>query len=275
VVVQTRSMRSLRWSLGLTRWLLYALVAVGVLADIRFALLPPAPRMLVRVVQDVNDSGGQWFADEFARAYLSWGPDPAARERALAPYLGPSADPNLGVRPTPGATQVVESAQVASRRQVGDDTVGYTVAVLTSTDGLIYLEVDVTRVGSNRYALTHFPAIVAAPSVGRAGELDAAELPVVTNGALRSVLDRALKNYLIGSVQDLDADLANGALVTPPSLPLTLEQVWRLAVEPSGAIIATVLAQDRNGTTYTLSYTVGAVRRSGRWEISMIAPSGT
>jgi hypothetical protein len=267
-------MRSLRWSLGLTRWLLYVLVAVGLAADVRFALLPPSPRILFRIVRGVNDSGGEWFADEFARAYLSWGPNTASREKALAPFLGPAAEPSLGVHPSPGATQVVEWAQVASRGQVAGQATDYTVAVQTSSDGLIYLEVDVAQLGGNRYALTRFPAIVAAPLVARAGALDGVGLPVVSSGALESVLSRALKNYLAGSVENLDADLAIGAVVTPPSLPLMLEQVLRFAVEPSGAIIATVVAQDRKGTTYTLSYTMTAARRSDRWEVSAIAPSG-
>jgi hypothetical protein len=225
-------------------------------------------------VRGVNDSGGEWFADEFARAYLSWGPNTASREKALAPFLGPAAEPSLGVHPSPGATQVVEWAQVASRGQVAGQATDYTVAVQTSSDGLIYLEVDVAQLGGNRYALTRFPAIVAAPLVARAGALDGVGLPVVSSGALESVLSRALKNYLAGSVENLDADLAIGAVVTPPSLPLMLEQVLRFAVEPSGAIIATVVAQDRKGTTYTLSYTMTAARRSDRWEVSAIAPSG-
>jgi hypothetical protein len=268
-------MRSLRWSLGLTRWLLYVVVIVGVAADVRFALLPPSPRVLVRAVQSSDDAAGEWFAERFARAYLSWGLNPATRETSLTPFVGPTNDPNLGVRPNPGAKQVVQWTQLAGRGETAGNTFSYTVAVQTSGDGLVYLDVDVRRIALNRYVLANYPAIVAGPPTGRAGGLDGAGLPAVTDEALQTVLSRALGNYLAGSVQDLDADLTNGAVVQPPSLRLTLEQVLRFAVEPSGAVLGTAVVQDRSGTTYTLSYTIVAVLRSGRWEVSAIAPTAT
>jgi hypothetical protein len=274
VALRPRSIRSLRWSLGVTRWVLYVTAAVGVAATVRFALAPPAPRITVTRPGPPEALGGEWLAERFASAYLSWGTDLAAREQRLAPFLAADDDPSAGVRPAPGSEQQAASLGVAAvERDSG--AVEYTVAVQVDPGGLRYLAVDVARTAAGRYVVAHYPAMVAAPAFARAGALDGTSLPAVTNHALEAVLARALGNYLSGSGENLSADLVAGTRVRAPAPSLELAGVQRLAVEPSGAVLATVTAQDTQGDVYTLDYTLGVVLVSGRWEISSIDPTTT
>ncbi|MGA2471508.1 MAG: conjugal transfer protein [Solirubrobacteraceae bacterium] len=255
--------------MSLTRWVLYVVAAVGVAATVRFSVAPPAGEVDVRPAPAADDLGGEWFVEQFARAYLTWGYDPSTRDQAMAPFVGPLDDPSLGVRPATGSRQDVAWLDVVARRSLGDGTWQDTVAVQTTTHGLLYLDVDVASAGP-RYVLVNYPAIVASPSFAAAGALDGANLPAVSNPALEAVLARALGNYLSGSTQNLAADLTANADVTPPRPALVLDTIQRLAVEPTGEILVTVVAHDRWGDSYTLAYTVAVVLRSGRWEISSI-----
>lgn len=272
VVVQSRSLRSLRWSLSLTRWVLYAAAAAGVAATVRFAVAPPTARAPAYRSAAVNDPAAEWFAQLFARAYLSWGPDVAEREQSLAPFLGRDDDPDAGAAPAPGSDQQIASTGIAAARIAGDGAYEYTVAAQTANAGVIYLDVNVARVALGRYVLTSYPAIVGPPAMASAGPLNGPELPIVTNPALKVVLERALRNYLDGSTLDLHADLAEGASVASPNPALLLQVIQRLAVESSSVILATLVARDRAGTSYTLDYSVRVTSGSGRWEISSIEP---
>lgn len=273
VVVQPRSLRSLRCSLALTRWVFYVTAAVGVAATVRFTIVPPTIRGCVYNAPTVNDPGAEWFAEQFARAYLSWTSNLAARERGLTPFLGASSNQGGGIIPARDSDQQVESVGIARGVMAYDGTVEYTVAVQTSRLGLLYLAVDVARAAHGRYLLVDYPAIVGAPAFETTAALDGPGLPVVTNRALETTLDRALSDYLDSSTQSLRDDLAPGASVESPTPALALDEVQHLAVEPSGVILATVVASDRLGDSYTLDYTVGAVLRSGRWEVSAIGPT--
>ena len=89
--------------------------------------------------------------------------------------------------------------------------------------------------------------------------------------ALEVVVRRALTNYLAGGGTDLAADLTPGASVSPPSVPLQLTAVIRVAWVPrGGSVVATVRATDTRGARYTLDYEIDVAKAQGRWEVSAI-----
>jgi len=84
----------------------------------------------------------------------------------------------------------------------------------------------------------------------------------VTTEAVSEVVTRVLRNYLAGSTANLRADLTDDAVVTLPTVSLRLERlgqlVW-LGGAGSGAVLATVTANDTHGVSYTLTYELGIV----------------
>jgi hypothetical protein len=82
----------------------------------------------------------------------------------------------------------------------------------------------------------------------------------VSDRAVTEVVERVLRNYLAGSAPELRADLTDDADVTLPTLDLRVHAVpeidW-LAGPGSGAVLATAIAADRQGDTYTLTYELG------------------
>ncbi|MGD0198252.1 MAG: hypothetical protein ABSC56_10160 [Solirubrobacteraceae bacterium] len=214
--------------------------------------------MVVRPQAD-NYSAGAWVATQFARRYLTW--------RSGAALPGSSE-----VSPALGTHDAVAWAEVAGSSLAGT-AANFLVAADTSLHGLIYLDIALRRLPGGQYSLAHFPAIVAAPSGSSAGgALDGARLPSVANRALEIVVRRALANYLSGASAELAADLAPGSRIETPGIRLALQAVERLAVEPSGAVLATVVASDGEGDNYTLSYTVAVTLEAGRWELRSINP---
>ena len=89
--------------------------------------------------------------------------------------------------------------------------------------------------------------------------------------ALSTVVERALRNYLAGSPSELAADLAPGARVSLPGIELALQSLQSLQWAPgAGAVLALVQAQDQRGASYTLAYELDVLRAQGRWEVSAI-----
>jgi hypothetical protein len=254
------------------RYLLQALAAFGLLASARYAIDPPAPR-IVRAVQADSasaDRAAEGFAALFASRYLSFqAAEPEARRQTLAPYVGAEMEPEAGFQPPEGVSQRVLWTQVvAAETQPGGRRL-YTVAVQTDSSGLLYLGVGVVRTAAGALALAGYPAIVGAPPVAPAPS--PAQLSEVPDGALMTVLDRALRNYLAGSGSELAADLSAGAKVAPPAAPLALEAIQSLDWEPDGrSVLALVRARDRAGGRYTLAYRVYVLAAAGRWEVSGI-----
>jgi hypothetical protein len=111
---------------------------------------------------------------------------------------------------------------------------------------------------------------VGAPRPAPAGDLDGPTLETVGNPELVAVLQRAMRNYVDDSAENLAADLAPAADVAPVAGGLTLRSVVRLAVERSGVVLATVLATDSDGDLFTLAYEVTLAQVGGRWEITRI-----
>jgi Conjugative transposon protein TcpC len=272
--VTTRPLWRIRLARGLPRHLLGALAIAGLLASARFAIDPPRvvlPAALLRrpVSEDLAAEG---YATLFARSYLTWqAQSPEARERALAPFVGPGMDADAGLQPSSGGEQRVQWTQVVQEREPRPGEHVYTVAAQTDTAGLLYLTVSVLHPAGGALALAGYPAFVGPPASGPAQTGSGARLREVSEPELSTVVERALRNYLAGSPSELAADLTAGARVSPPGIALALQSLQSLQWAPSGgAVLALVQAQDQRGAQYTLAYELDVARAQGRWEISAI-----
>jgi len=270
VTLEPRRLWSLRVSRSAARWLLYAVALVGVIATARGLVAPVPERVVVTSAASVPDASAQWFALTFTRAYLTWSADPSIHQDALSAFLASADDPDGGLTPAGGSTEHLSWLAIASERNGPDGEHDYTVAAATAAGAIRYLALAVARGADGDEMLARYPALVGAPTAGRAGELDGADLPAVTNPAVIAVLERALHNYVDSSAENLAADLASHADVAAVPVGLALRGVVRLAVEPSGAVLATVLVADPQRDLFTLAYELTLAQIGGRWEITRI-----
>lgn len=209
------------------------------------------------------DAPSRAFALQFARAYLSYDAErPGTRSRALAPYLSDAVDAEAGFFPGRGS-QWVSWAEVASDQAALTGGRAITIAAGVSTQPLpVYLTVTVAHEPDGPLALVGYPAFVGAPAISR--DAPAIARSAVEDDAVVAVVGRALRNYLAGSAQNLEADLAPGAAVTLPTLPLRVRSVGRidwLGRSGARAVLASVEAIDGRGATYTLAYELGIATR--------------
>jgi hypothetical protein len=272
VTVISRALWRIRLARGLPRYLVCAAAVAGLAASARFALAPPVPGASVAAVRApaLPDRAAEAFAVLFARRYLTWNAgEPQALERALEPFLGPGLEPDAGLELPAAGEQRVEWAEVVQTRTPVPGQHVYTVAAQTDTQGLLYMTVSVVRMADGGLALAGYPAFVGAPAAGPAQA--PARLREVNEPALATVVQRALRNYLAASSSELAADLAGGARVSLPGMPLVLQSMQRLDWAPgSGSVLATVQAQDARGVHYTLAYELDVVRAQGRWEVAAV-----
>jgi hypothetical protein len=272
VTLERRRLWSLRASLAAARWLVYAAALAGVVATVRNALAPAAvsgPRAAASSGPSDPDAAAEWFALRFARAYLAWSGDPALHEGALAPFLEAGDDPGAGLAPAPRTAEGVSWEAIAAAGAGAGGAHDYTVAVATTGGSIRYLAVAVGSTGAGE-TLLRYPALVAAPVPAPAPSLDGAGLPPLVDPQVAEVLYRALRNYIGASSDNLAADLAPGARVEAIPAGLSLRSIDRLAVAGPHDVLATVVASDRLGTTYTLAYQLSLTQIGGRWEITRI-----
>jgi hypothetical protein len=272
VSIRTRPLWRIRLARELPRYLLYALSIAGVAASARFAIAPPRPAAIRVVSRDSSppDQGAESYAALFARRYLAWSAaEPEASRRALEEFAEPGMEPEAGLRLPPNGQQRVEWDEVVQEREPVPGEHVYTVAAQTSTAGLEYLTVGVTREPDGSLALAGYPAFVGAPAIGQAQA--PAHLREVQEPALQTVVERALRNYLAGSESELQADLASGARVSLPHVGLSLQSLQRLDwATGAGAVLAVVQAEDGRGEQYTLAYELDVTRAQGRWEVAAV-----
>jgi hypothetical protein len=272
VFIRSRPLWQIRLASGLPRYLLCALAAAGILASARFAIAPPRARVSPPppIAAEPADRAAEGYAALFARRYLTWtGSEPLASVRALEPFAGPAMEADVGLRLPPGGEQHVEWAEVVQGRQPLPDEHVYTVAAQTDTAGLLYLTVSVLREADGSLALADYPAFVGPPAYGPARS--PGQPREVTDAALQTVVERALRNYLAGSDSNLSADLASDARVSLPRLGLTVQSIGRLHwAVGGGAVLALVQAQDGRGVHYSLEYELDVARAAGRWEVSAV-----
>jgi hypothetical protein len=274
VSVSAKPLWRIRLGQELPRLILHAAAAAGLLASIRFAVAPPRARPPVRAPAGARpvDLEAQGFASLFARSYLSWQQgDPEARRAALEPFAGPDLALEAGTQPPTNGSQQVTFEQVVQEREPQPDLHVYSIAVETEPQGLVYLTVPVLRRPGGSLSLGGYPAIVgppdtapASPALESGGE--------VQDASLRTVVRRALRNYLAPAPGNLAADLAPGASISTPTHGLWLEALQSLtwAVSRSDAVVAQVIALGPGGARYTLAYEIEVRKLAGRWEIAAI-----
>ncbi len=272
VTIASRSLWRIRLARELPRYLLCTMSMVGLAASARFAIAPPRPVLPAASVRAPApaDPAAEAYAALFARRYLTWNAaEPQASAHALEPFVGPGMEPDAGLQLPASGEQRVEWVEVVQAREPAPGEHVYTVAAQTDSAGLLYLTVAVTRAADGSLALAGYPAFVGAPAAGPAQTLG--HLREVGDAALATVVRRVLRNYLAASSSELEADLADGARVSLPGAPLSLESLQRLDWAPEGsAVLATVQAQDGRGVQYTLAYELDVVREQGRWEVSAV-----
>jgi hypothetical protein len=256
----------------LPRYLLCIVSLAGLGASARFAIAPPVPDLRAATVSEPPppDPAAEAYAALFARRYLTWNAaEPQSSVRSLEPFLGPGMESAAGLELPASGEQRVEWAEVVQEREPAPAEHVYTVAAQTDTAGLVYLTVPVMRASDGELALAGYPAFVGAPAAGPAQT--PAHLHEVDEPQLATVIQRAVRNYLAASAGELAADLSSGALVSLPSMPLSLDSMQRLDWAPEGsAVLATVQAHDGRGAQYTLAYELNVVREQGRWEVSAV-----
>jgi hypothetical protein len=272
VSVTTSSLRRIRLTHELPRYLVCALSISGLLASARFAIAPPRPTTSAAPFRAPPgpDLAAEGYASLFARRYLTWNAaEPGAHQHALAVLVGSAMDPDAGLRPPQTGEQRVDWVEVVQERESAPGQRVYTVAAQTDTAGLLYLTVSVRRTSDGSLALAGYPAFVGAPS---SSPPQVAVLPhQVGDPALATVVERALRNYLAASAGELAADLTSDARISLPGLGLSLSSVQRIDWLPDGrSVLAIVQAQDGRGAQYTLAYELNVSLAQGRWEVSAI-----
>ena len=272
VAVSSHAFWRIRFARELPRYLLYGVCLAGLAASARFAIAPPRPQLRAGIAREPAppDPAAEAYATLFARRYLTWNSaEPQASASALESFLGPAMEPDAGLELPASGEQKVEWAEVVQAREPAPAEHLYTVAAQTDTAGLVYLTVAVTRAAGGALALDGYPAFVGAPASAPARSPE--HLREVLDPALATVVRRVLRNYLAASASELEADLASGARVSLPVLPLTLDSVQRLDWASEGsAVLATVQAQEARGGQYTLAYELDVEREQDRWEISAV-----
>jgi Conjugative transposon protein TcpC len=268
----SRSMRRIRVSASLTRWVVYATATMGLAASARYAIAPPHPPAVRSIAVDHRDLASEGFASLLARRYLTFDGDrPEAHRAQLAPFVGDQLDPDLGLRPPPGRAQRVQWAQVVQMRRGPGGSLVYTVASQTDRAGLLYLSIDVARGGDGALRVVGYPALVGAPLTGKASAEAGGRLRELADDGLRATCQRALRNYLARASDNLAADLSPDATVALPGLQLMLRRLTDLLWAPDDAsVLATVEAADSDGVAYTLRYELDVRRIDERWEIAAI-----
>jgi hypothetical protein len=277
VSVSRRSMRRIRVSAGLTRWVLYAAATAGLAASARFAIAPPRPPAVQPPVVEHRDLAAEGFASQLARSYLAFdGARPDVHRAQLASFVGDELDPDLGLRAPPGRVQRVRWTQVVQSRPGADGSRVYTVAAQTDRAGLLYLSVDVARGRDHALRLGGYPALVGAPLSAPAAVAAEGSLRDVADRDLRATCRRALRNYLARAADNLHADLTADAAVALPGLSLSLHRLTDLQWAPDGAsVLASVEASDGDGVSYALRYELDVRRVDERWEIAAIQTDPT
>jgi hypothetical protein len=277
VSLSSRSMRRIRASARMTRWVLYATATAGLAATARFAIAPPRPPARPVPVVERRDLGAEGFGSQLARAYLTFDGDrPDAHRAQLASFVGDELDPDLGLRAPPGRSQHVRWTQVVQSRTGADGSRVYTVAAQTDRAGLLYLSVDVARDRDHALRLDGYPALVGAPLSGPASGAPEGTLRNVADSRLRSTCKRALRNYLARAGDNLNADLTADAVVALPGLALSLRRLTDLQwASDRSSVLASVDASDHDGVTYQLRYELDVRRVDERWEIAAIQSDPT
>jgi len=114
-----------------------------------------------------------------------------------------------------------------------------------------------------------YPAVVG-PPVSDPGAAPVEEREV-SDGALRAVAERAVRNYLAGQRTNLLADLDPAAVVSLPTTVLGVRSVHAITKAADDRVAVEVAAADETGVQWTLRYELTVVHRD-RWYVRAIEP---
>jgi hypothetical protein len=267
--VQTvsRTARAARWRGLAPRLVAGALVAVLCLAGIRSMfrpapVVPPAPKVVL------PDQPAEGFAEAFARAYLSWdSAAPDRHERQVAGFVSSDLDAGAGLQVPNTGSQQVQWTTVDADRPAGKRRRLVTVAAQTSA-GLVHLAVLVARTDRGLLYVPDYPAILGPPPATGDGPTDQGD--DVSDGALRIVAERAVRNYLAGQRANLQADLADDAAVALPDAPRRVKSVESTTGAGPNRVAVEVTAVESSGAQARLRYELPVVRQGGRWLVRAI-----
>ncbi len=271
VTINTRRLWRMRLAHDLPRYVLYALAFTGLAASARFVVAPPVPRAPVADARQATpaDRSAEGYAALFARRYLTGTRGTPGSTQSLEAFVGRGMEADVGLELPQQGEQRVEWAEIVQAREPAPGEHVYTVAAQTDSAGLLYVTVPVARTADGALAVAGYPAFVGPPAAEP--DQSAAHLREVSDPALATVVQRALRNYLDASESELAADLTAGASVSLPAMPMVLDSVQRLVWAQEGsAVLATVQASEGRGARYTLAYELDVLRAQGRWEVSAV-----
>ena len=269
VKISPTTVRRLRVDRSITRWVLYAVAAIGICLAVRNAVDPPKPIVQKAPRAPLVDLPAQGYAEEFADALLSYdSADPEARVKQLSAFTLDDGGISQSFEPPQEGARRVRSTTVVGQRERDDDVL-YTVRALTDVDGYVYLTVPVARDGKGALSVDDYPALVGAPAAKRASS--PVRTKAVEDPDLRKVTERTLRNYLGGYADDLAADLTADAEVALPPQRLTLESAEQVSWtdDTRTTVVIDAEAADAAGGSYRLAYEMDVVE-DGRWFVSAI-----
>jgi hypothetical protein len=251
------------------RYLFVAAVVILCAAGLR-AIVAPAQSASGGEGAVAVDNAAQEFAQRFARAYLTYdAARPDLRERLMRPLVPADFDTGADVNPGRGSQRVLWTAIATNQEAIAGGRVIVVAVGVSNQEEPVYLSVPVARM-NGAIGLTAYPSIVGPPISTRAPLPERAQ---VDDREVIAVAKRAIANYLAREVQNLNADLARGAVVSTPSRPLELrsvEDVVWAAGEGSSAVLVTLTAADERRALWTLTYELGVARERGRTVVTFI-----
>jgi hypothetical protein len=269
------SLRSARLRARAPRLLAYSLAVILCLAGLQAIIAGPPEASVVRASNPLaraTDRAAEAFAEGFTRAYLTWdSAQPEERERLLAPYLPSSMDADAGLSPPLGTKQEVLGTAVVGTRP-SQQALNVTVVAHT-TDGPTHLSIPVARNPDGFLYVAGNPAVVGGPPVQR--DISPPVTEEVDDGGLRTVVTRAITNYLTGARQNLFADLTPNAVVSLPARAMNRVDVGDITwLEAPHRVAVEVTAQDSLHGAWSLRYEL-EVRRRDRWYVQAIQDNPT
>jgi hypothetical protein len=224
------------------------------------------------------------YALEFGNVYLNYSPaTAAARSAALAAFLPPGADPELGWNGS--GTQGLLEEQVAGVDIRSGHAAVVTLLARLSDGSLVELGVPIYASGdgmsvSAEPALLPGPARAVAPAIGQAAGDQA------TAAALQSQLTGFFQAYATGDAATLARFLAPGAQITGMAGVVSFGAIDAVYAPPGGSVrtisvtVSWLLPSERQprsaGATASapaglqMTYAMTVVKRSGTWDVRSI-----
>ena len=278
-----------RWLIWVGRAVLWAVIllvgyrGIVAIADGNSANgSPAAPPARAPAPTQFPVSTAEAYAVEFGDVYLSFSPGAAtARSKALASFLPPGSDPQLGWN---GAgSQRVESDQVASVSVTSAHTAIVTLLARLGTGRLVELGVPVYA-AHGAMSVSGDPALLPAPAAAAPPSASEPSADQSATTALQSQLPAFFQAYAGGDQATLARFAAPGAHLAGLNGAVSFGAITSLYVPPGGArrqISVTVTWQLASGrgraarsgsaaAALPMTYEMTIVRQGGSWDVQSI-----